>query len=130
MAKFEIELSKSVVFPRVWMRYVDDVFAIIKKHQLRSLNKILNSQYDSIKFTHEEEINGKLPFLDLELSRDDKGKIEFNIYRKSTTTDRFITNECNHPKQHIISSFSKHGSPTRESSPLESELCEGKEQNN
>lgn len=105
MAHFETSLSENAIFPRVWIRYVDDVCAIIKKQQLRSINKLLNSQYDTIKFTHEEEVDGKLPFLDLELIRNDSNKIDFSIYRKSTTTDRFITSDSFHPKQHKIAAF-------------------------
>ena len=104
MSHFEISLRENVNFPRFWVRYVDDICAIIKKQQLRSVLKLLNSQYESIIFTHEEEINGRLPFLDLELIRNET-KIDFSIYRKSTTTDRFITSDSYHPKQHKLAAF-------------------------
>lgn len=103
----ELELKKDIVFPRCWQRYVDDVFAIIKKHQLRRLMKLLNcTKNKPIEFTYEIEDNNKLPFLDLEVTRNPStNRLEFNIYRKSTATIRYITNDSNHSYQHKRAAF-------------------------
>lgn len=51
MCVFETELGS--FRPRIWHRYVDDLFAIIKTSQKEELLKILNGskKYTSIKFT-------------------------------------------------------------------------------
>lgn len=55
-------------FPKVWKRYVDDVFAIKKLDQLEMIKDNLNNKFESIK-THKIEKDGKLPFLDRLMKR-------------------------------------------------------------
>ena len=57
----------------VWMRYVDDVYAVIPKDQNESLLQHLNSQNEHIQFTIEQEKHRSLPFLDLLINRKDNG---------------------------------------------------------
>ena len=52
--------------PRLWKRYVDDVLEIVRKGTVEDHTKHIN-QIDTsgnIKFTHETEDNGTIPFLD------------------------------------------------------------------
>lgn len=105
MSHFETEMQKQGNFPRVWLRYVDDVWAIIKKQSLRSFFKRLNStKYPSIKFTCEEEVDGRLNFLDLTVFRRN-GNFEFDIFRKPTNTGRYITSNSFHNLKHKMSAF-------------------------
>lgn len=83
-------------FPRVWLRYVDDVFAVVKERHLNQLLQLINSQHETIEFTVEKEVNGSLPFLDLRVSRSEDNSLSFSIYRKPTHTDRFITTDSYH----------------------------------
>ena len=57
MSHFEI-LAKNTFpyFPRIWLRYVDDVFAVFNQNEDNNtfINQ-LNSVYNSIKFTYEME---------------------------------------------------------------------------
>lgn len=71
--------------PTLYCRYVDDVLVIWKfsKNELFNFLEILNSQYETIKFTVEEEIQAKLPFLDIMLIRTSDFKIAYDIYRKT-----------------------------------------------
>ena len=55
--------------PRVWLRYVDDVFSIVKKTRVEELLKHLNNQYLSIQFTVEVGTENRLPFLDVTVHR-------------------------------------------------------------
>lgn len=96
MSDLEVELQKEKLFPRVWWRYVDDIFAIVKERYLPQIIDLLNSRHRSIKFTVEREIDGKLPFLDLSITRKDDDTLKFGIYRKPTSTDRYITSDSNH----------------------------------
>lgn len=99
MSAFEINLNERGLLPRVWHRYVDDVFAIVDRDDIQKILDILNSQYDSINFTCEPETNGKLPFLDLELQRV-SDKIDVGVYHKPTSTMRTITSDSHCPVQH------------------------------
>ena len=57
--------------PKIWRRYVDDSFDIIKKDQRDPFTKHLNSidPTDSIKFTDEPEVDKTIPFLDAQITR-------------------------------------------------------------
>lgn len=105
MSYFEGELKKQGNFPRIWCRYVDDIWVVIKKHMLRQfLHRLNSTKYQTIKFTHEEEDEGKLNFLDLTVIRGEDG-FEFDIYRKPTNTGRYITSDSYHPLKHKLAAF-------------------------
>jgi hypothetical protein len=93
MSRFETENKKMLNnFPKTWLRYVDDIFAIVDKDfNIEDFLENLNCQYSSIKFTSEKEVEGRLPFLDLYIKRSND-KLEFEIYRKKTHTYRYIKN--------------------------------------
>jgi len=91
---------------KYWFRYVDDclVFTNGTIDDLKNTSILLNAIHPNIKFTNEPEIDGKLNFLDLSLSRKDD-KIEFGIYRKDTQTDHVIHSTSNSPFQHKMAAF-------------------------
>jgi hypothetical protein len=94
--KLEIFLKKNPSFPRFWVRYVDDIFAIVDQEKLPQVFELINEICGHIKFTMECELDGSLPFLDLKIIRDEEGNICFDVYRKPTHTDRFITSDSAH----------------------------------
>lgn len=104
MSFLEMELKTNDQMPRIWHRYVDDVFSIVRKDDVTNVLSILNSKYSSIQFTHEIEINGKLPFLDLMVHRIN-GRIEFGVYHKPTTTMRTITSDSHCHIQHKLAAY-------------------------
>lgn len=77
-------------------RYVDDVFAPVKERYLDQTLAMLNSRHSSIKFTVERGVDGRLPFLDLMITRKEDDTLKFGIYRKPTSTERYITSDSNH----------------------------------
>ena len=105
LAKFENEFSKHVLFPRTWLRYVDDIFAIVKRTKVRQVLKHINeTKWKSLKFTMELEENGQIPFLDLLIQRKND-RIELGIYHKPTATKRYITSDSAHPMVHKKAAF-------------------------
>ena len=83
----------------LWLRYVDDIFTAVHKDEIDFLHEHLNKQNTYIQFTREIEENGKIPFLDCLVSRDNN-KLRTTIYRKPTDTDRLL-NQCSyHPTCH------------------------------
>lgn len=105
MSKFENDLKAENLLPRVWYRYIDDVFSIIPSNTADIILETLNNRYDTIKFTVEtEDENNSLPFLDVRCKRVNN-KVEFEVYRKHTSTDRYITNDSFCSYQHKIAAF-------------------------
>ena len=72
---------------RFYKRYVDDIFLMFdcKDHAYEFL-EYLNKQHPCIKFTVEDEQNGKIPFLDVLVSKLECGQFHTTTYRKPTNT--------------------------------------------
>jgi hypothetical protein len=51
MSRFEMNLAALKLLPRIWYRYVNDIFAVVKKAELANM---LNAQYQTVKVTVEE----------------------------------------------------------------------------
>ncbi len=85
--------------PKLWRRYVDDVLEIIQKNSTQKLTEHLNSidPTGNIKFTHEEESQGKIPFLDTLIVRKSDGSLKLLVYRKKTHTDQYLNFQSQHP---------------------------------
>ena len=49
--------------PKVWERFVDDDYSILKRTHLERFFHYINNLYQNTKFTMEEESNGELAFL-------------------------------------------------------------------
>ena len=94
--------NSSTTRPKVWKRYVDDCYTIIKKDAVNSFHETLNSINPDISFTIEHENNGKLAFLDTMTTRH-YNKIHVAVYRKTTHTDRDLDYNSHHDKRHKLS---------------------------
>ena len=84
--------------PKLWHRYVDDTFSIVKRHAVNSMLNQLNALNNNIQFTMELEDNGRLPFLDTTVKRTEDGRLETMVYRKATHTERYLSFTSHHPK--------------------------------
>ena len=56
----------------------------------------------SIKFTHEEEENNSLAFLDTLLVRQPNGSVKVKVYRKKTHTNQYLNFNSHHPLPHKL----------------------------
>ena len=103
MEDFEHRALASAQYkPSHFFRYVDDTFVIWPhgNQQLGEFLRHLNNQHPNIKFTMEVEVDGKLPFLDLEIIRKSDGSLGHRVYRKPTHTDLYLNaNSYHHPSQ-------------------------------
>lgn len=104
MCYFETNLENNELFPRLYTRYMDDIFAVNNKRKFTPFLDLLNSQYETIKFTMEMEKDGKIPFLDTEITRKNC-KLEVNVYRKPTSTYRRITSDSHHDFKHKLAAY-------------------------
>ena len=71
-------ISTALHPPKVWERFADDVYSIVKRTQLENFFHHINNLHQNIKFTMEEESNGELAFLDTLLKRNN-GEISVNL---------------------------------------------------
>jgi hypothetical protein len=104
MKTLETKLQSSSLFPKVWLRYVDDIFVIIEKSKITDTLNWLNDQHGKIRFTMEEESDGLLPFLDVLVNRQ-SGTLTFDVYRKPTSTSRYITSDSFHHQSQKNAAF-------------------------
>nr|VZI03806.1 unnamed protein product [Spirometra erinaceieuropaei] len=86
--------------PKFWARYVDDTFVIIDQDKINYYAEVLNSIMPDLRFTMEEEVEDKLPFLDVLICRQPNGELATSVYRKPTNTLQIVSYNSNHPPQH------------------------------
>ncbi len=70
-------------------KFVDDLFLIIKTSAIPELIKTFNMQHQTLKFTSEIEVNGKLAYLDLLLIHSEN-QIFTKWYKKESTSNRML----------------------------------------
>ena len=81
-------ISMALHPPKVWERFVDDVYSIFKRTHLENFFLHIRNLHQNIKFTMAEESNGELAFLDTLLKRNNE-EIFVLLYRKPTHTDQY-----------------------------------------
>ena len=91
--------------PKPWKRYVNDILEIIERGKVEALIGNLNGKdkINSIKFTHELEKNGQIPFLDTLITRREDGSKDRTDGSKATHTGQFLSFQSHHPLQHKLS---------------------------
>ena len=83
--------------PKIWRRFVDDTFTIIKKENRTNFLQHLNSIHPNIKFTSEEmKEDGSMPFLDILITPTDDGSLKTSVFRKKTHTDLYLQWDSHH----------------------------------
>ena len=79
--------------PKLYVRYVDDIFAVFDKNvSFQLFLDHINQQHPNIKFTVEKSINNVLPFLNTKITLVGD-HFESCIYRKDTNTN-VLLNAC------------------------------------
>ena len=101
----ESAIAVPITPPKVWKRYVDDSFVIIKEHSVSKFHDTLNAVDPKISFTIETENNGQISFLDTLITRKN-GAVTIGVYRKPTHTDRYLDFNSHHELKHKISTAS------------------------
>ena len=67
-----------------YKRYVDVIFVLFPSpHDLEKFNEYVNTKHAIIKFTNEKGVNRSLPFVDILISRNNKG-FTTTVYHKPT----------------------------------------------
>ena len=70
--------------PVYYKRYVDDIFMLFDDaNHVNKFLRYLNSRHPNIEFSKDEEVDGKISFLDISINKNN-GKFHTSIYRKET----------------------------------------------
>ena len=81
----------------LWLHYyIDDPFTTVHKGEMDHFHDHSNKQNADIQFTKEIKENGKLPFLDCLVSRDNN-KLHTTVYRQPTQTERLLDESSYNP---------------------------------
>ena len=90
-------LATSPCTPKIWKRFVDDAFIVIKKNQKQTFLNHINSINNNIQFTSEDPgEDGSIPFLDMLVIPDDQGRLKTTVYRKPTHTNQYLHWDSHH----------------------------------
>ena len=101
MAEIEEEFLRSQTkVPRIWLRFIDDIF-MVWNHTREELDMFitdLNMFHPTIKFTMETSEFG-LPFLDTFIYKEDQ-QLKTRVYHKPTDNKQYLLYTSCRPKQH------------------------------
>ena len=77
---------------------------IIKDGEVDNLTEHLNQvdQTSNFKFTHEQEKDGQIPFLDTLIVRKEDGTVKLLVQRKKPHTDQYLNFASHHPLHHKL----------------------------
>jgi len=91
-----------------WYRYVDDIISCIPEEDVTNISQEINAVNRHIQFTVEKESDNVINFLDIQLRKSDSGTLGFNVFKKPTHTDKYLSFSSYHPVSHkrsVISSL-------------------------
>nr|VZI37398.1 unnamed protein product [Spirometra erinaceieuropaei] len=91
------EVVIEVIRPKMWLRYVDDTFVVIKNCEVKRLHQSLNGVFPAIQFTREEATGDILPFLDVSVQRLTDGNLAASVHRKDSSAEIILKYESNLP---------------------------------
>lgn len=89
-------------FGKIWKRYIDDSFSVIKSGAVNEFHQTLNSFDPSINFIFEHENNDQLAFLDTIVSRKNN-TLAIGLYCKPPHIDRYLDYHSHHDRKHKLS---------------------------
>ncbi|XP_055680320.1 uncharacterized protein LOC129788370 [Lutzomyia longipalpis] len=88
--------------PKLVLKYVDDLFLVVHKDVVNQLLLHFNSINEKIKFTHELEKEGELPYLDTMVKRNEDGTLSTRWYQKPIASGRILNFASLHPMKQKI----------------------------
>ena len=91
------QLKKQNIEIKIIVKYVDDIFAIVKKSEADEILKTFNTYHNKLQFTIETEQNNYIPFLDMKIIKENN-KIITDWYTKPTASGRIINFYSSQPK--------------------------------
>ena len=121
MEDLEIKaIRTSNTLPKIWRRFVDDTFTIIKKENRNNFLQHLNSIHPNIKFTCEEmKEDASMPFLDILITPAEDGSLKHQCTGNNTHTDLYLQWDSHHniPSKYSVAGTLYHRANTICSDP-------------
>nr|VZI51163.1 unnamed protein product [Spirometra erinaceieuropaei] len=99
------EIVIQAIKPKMWLRYVDDTFVVIKNCEVERLHQCVNGVFPAIQFTREEATGDILPFLDVSVQRLSDGNLATSVHRKDSSAEIILNYGSNHPAAHKKAAF-------------------------
>lgn len=93
-------LDKVKVYPKLIVKYVDDILMIVKEEEINLVLEAFNSYNKNLQFTVEHEQNGQIRFLETTLIKINN-EITMRWSKKDTTSNRILSYISQHPKYQI-----------------------------
>jgi hypothetical protein len=89
-----------------YYRYVDDILIIYGEQETNIINTLgdFNTIHPKLKFTIQQQTHNKLNYLDLTVTKI-QNSLNFERYRKPTTTNLILHNTSCHPFEHKLSAI-------------------------
>ena len=85
-----------------WLRKADDTLVAVHKDHAEGLFTHINGIHPDIKWTKEEEVDGSIHMLDVNIKRNMNGTLAFDVFRKPTHTNQYIHFNSHAPLQHKL----------------------------
>ena len=96
------DLKQNNIEIKFIIKYVDDIFAVVRKTDTDQILKTFNMYHNKLQFTIELENEKSIPFLDTKIIRNENTIIK-DWYTKPTSSGRIINYHSTQPKnQHTI----------------------------
>ena len=95
-----LEVKYKGLQPRLWKRYIDDIVFLWdgSEQELEFFMTEINKYHSHIKFTANYDFEKKsVPFLDIQISIDEYGYIQTNLYKKKTAKVQYLLPSSSHP---------------------------------
>ena len=91
---------------KYYRRYVDNILIMYNGNQINEhkISQHMNNIDKNLQFKPTNEHDNTINYLDLTIHRKDKN-LDWNIYRKPTSTDTCIHQLSNHPNEHKTAAF-------------------------
>nr|VZI46282.1 unnamed protein product [Spirometra erinaceieuropaei] len=99
LQELEIRVFQSYML-KFWMRYGNDTFVILPRDMKETFKSKLNSIFLEVQFPMEEEKDGEIPFLDVQVSRQEDGALQTGVFRKATDTAKTLHYSSYRPLSH------------------------------
>lgn len=96
---FDTVIPKLSFSPRIILKYVDDILALVPRMKIDEFLRHLNAFNTRIQFTVEREHDSKLAYLDLLLLRKSDGHISCDWFQKNTASGKILNFLSHHTTQ-------------------------------
>ena len=93
---------------KLFTRYMDDILQDMKSNKIESELGVINALHENLKFTIERQTNGKITFLDMQITCDQHGKLSSSWYNKPTDTGLILNYHALAPRRYkrsVVSGF-------------------------